>query len=620
MTSYTLHTTKMTSLSNNDNSNAQTTGGLRSLHWWEWQQLQRQGCTASDWGSVRISERTDLNLIHNVDFEGTVHIHALQREITLPGGHFPQLRNALISNCRIGDNASIAYIPSGLRNAVIGSEAVISNVDRLEFEPEALCGVGIKVDVLDETGSRPVCIFPGLSAQLAAMMARMPKWAERHITPLLSAHLEKFANRNIVGERAVVRDCGPIRNVFIDSEATVEGCAYLENGSIVNNAAPGRALASVGSNVDARNFIFEDAVVGSGCVVRNCYVGQGATLDKGFTAHDSLFFANSAMENGEACAFFAGPYTVSMHKASLLIGCQASFMNAGSASNQSNHMYKMGPVHWGIMERGVKTSSNSYLMLGANIGAFSLLMGDHKTHPDSTMFPFSYLFGDERGATVVVPGQMLRSCGLMRDEKKWPTRDKRLKRKLPLHDRIHFQVLSPFTVERMLNVLPVIEQLLNRDADDDRYVRWRGMKFSRASLERARNLYTIAIFKYLYDLNLPEFSDEAHNDEISYINKVQKPVEKESFWIDLAGQIVPRTVLNKCMQAESIEQIENILTTAFNDFETLQTNWIKTAFDSDWHKHPAVIEEYAKQFDAQVEQDRVDYLASLADETASLSL
>lgn len=70
-------------------------------------------------------------------------------------------------------------------------------------------------------------------------------------------------------------------------------------------------------------------------------------IEKGFTAHDSLVFSNCSLENGEACALFAGPYTVSMHKSSLLIGCQTSFMNAGSGTNQSNHMYKLGPVHWG---------------------------------------------------------------------------------------------------------------------------------------------------------------------------------------------------------------------------------------------------------------------------------
>ena len=50
------------------------------------------------------------------------------------------------------------------------------------------------------------------------------------------------------------------------------------------------------------------------------------------------------------------------HKSTLLIAGLFSFMNAGSGSNQSNHMYKLGPIHQGILERGAKTSSDSYIL------------------------------------------------------------------------------------------------------------------------------------------------------------------------------------------------------------------------------------------------------------------
>ena len=63
------------------------------------------------------------------------------------------------------------------------------------------------------------------------------------------------------------------------------------------------------------------------------------------------------MSNGEACAAFCGPFTVSHHKSSLLIGAMYSFYNAGSATNFSNHAYKMGPMHYGYLERGCKTAS-----------------------------------------------------------------------------------------------------------------------------------------------------------------------------------------------------------------------------------------------------------------------
>ena len=84
---------------------------------------------------------------------------------------------------------------------------------------------------------------------------------------------------------------------------------------------------------------------------------------KQFSAENSVFFANSEAFHGEAVSVFGGPYTVTHHKSSLLIAGMYSFFNAGSGTNQSNHMYKLGPVHQGILERGSKTGSFAYLLM-----------------------------------------------------------------------------------------------------------------------------------------------------------------------------------------------------------------------------------------------------------------
>ncbi|MDE6754953.1 MAG: DUF4954 family protein [Muribaculaceae bacterium] len=552
----------------------------KRLEWWQRARLENQGCSSDNWELVRFSPGVDLSCIRNVHFSGKVTVEEGARLRNVPGG---------IINCHIGKNATI------------------ENVGRIVYEQEASCGVGISIAALDETGSRPVYAYPGLSSQIATLMARVPKWVEKKLQPGLGDFLDSKAVPASIGDGAIVRDCGILSNVSVGKNVTVEGASSLRNGAILNNAAPGRELAYVGGGVDAENFIIEDGNVDSGCILRNCYVGQGVTLGKGFTAHDSLFFANCSFENGEACAILAGPYTVSMHKATLLIGCQTSFMNAGSATNQSNHMYKLGPVHWGIMERGVKTSSGAYLMFGAKIGAFTMVMGPHKTHPDSSSFPFSYLFGDERGATVVVPGAMLRSCGLLRDEKKWPTRDRRLKRKLPLNDRIVFNVLNPFTADSMLKAIDTITELLSHPADDDLYVRYKGMKFTRAALERAKTLYTAALFKYL-SLTLPDGKIPASDGE------------KAGEWVDVGGQIMPRETLEKALECEDIPKAEEIFSEAYARYAEEERRWIGRRFGEWWRKREDRIKLGAAQFDAMVEDDREEYLSNLARETEMLSL
>lgn len=535
----------------------------KALRWWEIRQLEDNGCTCSDWTKIRISDGTDLNWIRNVRFAGDI---------------------------------------------LIGADVTIENIGLLEMEAEADCGIGSEVCVLDETGSRSVRIYPGLSSQMAMLIARDPAWAQGPAKQTIDDHVNNFEADRAIGDGAIIRNCRYIVNVSIGREVRIEGASSLRNGCIINNAAPGRALARIGAGVDAENFIIEDGVADSGAIIRNCYVGQGAVLEKGFTAHDSLIFSNCSLENGEACALFAGPYTVSMHKSSLLIGCQTSFMNAGSGTNQSNHMYKLGPVHWGVLERGVKTSSDSYLMLGAKIGAFSLLMGQHKTHPDSSQFPFSYLFGDDRGATVVVPGAMLRSCGLFRDEKKWPARDRRQKRKLPLHDRIIFDVLNPLTVDAMLNAVEVIRGLLARPADDDRYLRYKGMKFTRAALERARYLYELAIYKYLH----------IHTADNGF--PPREPGSEAAQWVDVAGLLMPRTLLRKAMRKESIQEMEQVFDDAFRHYPNLQRAWISSRFGDNWRRPAEVIADYAAEFDSMVEEDRRKYLDDLAAQNEMLKI
>lgn len=592
--------------------------------------LEAQGCRADNWDDVLFSPSADLSLVTDVDFHGCVAVGRLVRGY----GRCPGLRRISLTDCVVGDDAGLYDIPGGITRAVIGSGALVRNVASVSYEPEAPCGTDTSVCVLDETGSRPVRIYPGLSAQMAVLAARSPRWAESHLSPLVSEMLDLKPGLPDIGAGATVVNCGPLVNVSVGREACVDGARRLVNGAIVNNAASGRQFSFVGTGVDAENFIFEDARVDSGVIARNVYAGQGVVLEKGFSAHDSLFFANSSLENGEACALLAGPYTVSMHKASLLIGVQTSFMNAGSASNQSNHMYKLGPVHWGVLERGVKTSSNSYLMLGADIGAFSLLMGSHKTHPDSTAFPFSYLFGDEKGTTIVVPAAMLRSCGLMRDEKKWPARDRRLKRRLPLHDRIVFRVLSPFTVERMLAALPVIEELLRLDSDpSDRYVRWRGMKFTRASLERASRLYRLAVARYLTSLLVDNTTSDSESlTTLAAAGAIGAEISPEtdpanSVWVDLGGQILLRSRLDAAMRLESVDAIENAFTDAFENLDSDERRWVAGVFNENrlddllGHAGPhtvADLRRMAAEFDRLEDEDRETYLSDLQRESYPL--
>ena len=118
------------------------------------ERLERQGCSATDWQTVEITPDTDPALIRDVEFIGTVRLGRLDRTVRADAG----IRNALLRDCIIGDDVCIRSVPGGLTRCTVGRGATVENVARIEFEPEAPCGVGQIVSVLDETGSRPVTI------------------------------------------------------------------------------------------------------------------------------------------------------------------------------------------------------------------------------------------------------------------------------------------------------------------------------------------------------------------------------------------------------------------------------------------------------------------------------
>lgn len=198
-----------------------------------------------------------------------------------------------------------------------------------------------------------------------------------------------------IGDRVTILGVKFIREVNIGNDTTIEGASHIENGTIMGNSR-------LGVDVRAKDFILDNnAIVDSGACIERCFVGECSHLGNGFTAADSLFFANCHCENGEAAAIFAGPFTVSHHKSSLLIAGIFSFFNAGSGTNQSNHLFKSGAVHQAVHQRGSKFGSNAYVMSPAIEGPYTVILGRHSRHHDTQDMPYSYLI-EEDGHSILI--------------------------------------------------------------------------------------------------------------------------------------------------------------------------------------------------------------------------
>ena len=338
----------------------------------------------------------------------------------------------------------------------------------------------------------------------------------------------------------------------------------------------------------ANDFIISSGSrVEDGTMLSRCFVGQSCQLGHTYSASDSLFFSNCQGENGEACAIFAGPYTVTHHKSTLLIAGMFSFMNAGSGSNQSNHMYKLGPIHQGIVERGGKTTSNSYILWPAKIGAFSLIMGRHYKNSDTSCMPFSYLI-ESNDESILVPGANLRSVGTIRDAQKFPKRDKRKDpNKL---DQINFNLLSPYTVKKTFKGVEVLNNLQQTCGETSSTYTYQSCKIKNASLRRGLELYDLAINKFLGNSIISRLAKCGWKSDEEIRQCLKPDTAAGAFeWRDLAGLLAPKSEIDRLIDEIESEKITRIK--ELNSFfEELHKNYYSLEWTWAWDK----IQEYYK--------------------------
>lgn len=542
--------------------------------------LKQQNCNAGDWKRIKVVEKFQPDYIFNVRFSGSIYLGSFESTFSLDGGLIKHagIFNATLHNCRIGNDVLIENIAGYIANYRIGDKCFIQNVNLLVVEKRNSFGNGVAVSVLNETGGREVPIFNELSAHLAYIIALY-----RHL-PVLTDRLKELIDRYAeehssdtgkIGANTTIVNCGSIRNVMIGENCTIDGASRLKNGSINSNAS---APVFIGHNVVAEDFILSSgASVTDGATLVRCFIGQACHLGHLFSAHDSLFFSNCQGENGEACAVFAGPYTVTMHKSSLLIAGMFSFLNAGSGSNQSNHLYKLGPIHQGIVERGSKTTSDSYILWPAKIGAFSLIMGRHVNHPDTSDLPFSYLI-EKNNQTYLVPGVNLRSVGTIRDALKWPKRDKRTDpHRL---DYINFNLLSPYTIQKMLTGVEVLRSLRSVSGETSEEYAYQSARIKNSSLEKGIVLYSKAINKFLGNSLIKRLEKQEFRTHEEIRQRLQPDTPAGcGEWVDLAGLIVPQKAIEVLIREietgkiHTVGQIQASLEELHRNYYTLEWTW-----------------------------------------------
>ena len=532
------------------------------------------GCTAESWEKVKVAEEFSASFVTNVHFSGEIELGTFNKVFELAGGlkKHSGLNNCCLHNCTVGNDVFIDKIDNYIANYKIDDNSYIENVNLILVDGVTAFGNGVKVPVMNEGGGREIPIFDWLSAPLAYILTlyrHRPKLIQ-NLQQLIDEYANsQKSNKGYIAKNVRIVNCGTIKNVKIGDYAVIEGASLLENGTVNSNQS---APVAIGSGVKCNDFILSSGVsVTDSTLISRCFIGQGCIMGKHYSALDSLFFSNCQGMHGEATAIFAGPYTVSHHKSTLLIAGMFSFLNAGSGSNQSNHMYKLGPIHQGICERGSKTTSDSYLLWPAKIGAFTLVMGRHYKHSDTSDLPFSYLI-ENATDSYLVPGVNLRSVGTIRDAQKWPKRDNRKdSRKL---DPINFNLLSPYTIQKMIKGTEILRNIQQTSGETTSIYTYQNCNIKNSSLRKGIEFYNIAINKFLGNSLISRLKDNTYLNIEEIRAKLQPDTDKGfGEWIDLSGLIAPKNVIDTLLC--EIEENKHNLDQIQQEFENMHKNYYK---------------------------------------------
>ena len=527
--------------------------------------LKSNDCWAEDWTSINVSEDFKPNYMHRVMLYGEVNIGAFNKNVEVSQDFVKHsgINNATLRNVTIGDDCLIENVGNFINNYTIGDDCYISNISTMETTEGATFGEGNLVSVLNEVGEGNVILFSDLNSQLAAFMVKhfSDKELKENIRQLIKTDIEnKAPERGQIGSNVKIVNTKEITNCVINDLCEVNGASRLSDCTLLGSV---HGNVYVGTGVIIENSIIaEGSSVINSVKIQDCFVGEACQLSNGFTASASVFFANSYMSNGEACAAFCGPFTASHHKSSLLIGGMFSFYNAGSATNFSNHAYKMGPMHWGILERGSKTASGAYLLMPATLGSFSVCFGKLMHHPNTRNLPFAYLIADG-DKMFLIPGRNITTVGLYRDIKKWPKRDLRA----PENRKsiVNFDWLSPFSVGEILKGKKILESLREVTGDNVSQYLYHEYIIPATSLHKGIKYYDIALRIYMGAV----LKRVLKRDPAITPPSTQTGVGD---WDDLSGLLLPVSEeerIVKDMREGNIETIQQLL----ERFEEINNNY-----------------------------------------------
>jgi len=435
----------------------------RKLRSSEIKTLVQNGNFCQDWGNISVDEEFDCGLIKNNDFFGFIRIGRCKEavlehhDLHLPVG----ISNSRIISCDIGDDVAIHSVRY-LAHFIIGDRTMLANIDEMHTTNHAKFGNGIvkdgedekvrvKIDLMNETGSRAVLPFDGIIPADAYM------WAKYRDDRKLQEKLKEITQKNFdsrrgyygqVGEQCVIKNSRILKDVKVGPHSYIKGANKLKNLTI--NSSEDEPT-QIGEGVEMVN-----GIIGNGChIFYGCkavrfILCQNSNLKYGARLINSMLGDNSTISCCEVLNNLIFPAHEQHHNNSFLIASLVMGQSniAAGATIGSNHNSRANDneIQAG---RGFWPGLCVTLKHSSRFASFVLIAkGDYPAELDIPL-PFSLVNNNvSKDRLEVMPAYWweYNMYALARNSWKFQNRDKR---KVKVQN-IEFNPLAPDTAEEML--------------------------------------------------------------------------------------------------------------------------------------------------------------------------
>ncbi|MDP1844231.1 MAG: DUF4954 family protein [Sediminibacterium sp.] len=452
--------------------NIQIKNGIvyRNLTAYEIESLVRNGNTTDNWNHILVSDAFNPSLVKNCKFHGLVRIGKLEpfclgfSDLKAPVG----LYNSTIISCDFGDNVVIDNVHY-LSHYIIGSEAIITNVNELVTTNHAKFGTGIIkkdekeevriwLELCNENTGRRVMPFNGMLPGDAFL------WSRFRDDKVLQDKFKEFTEKKCddkrgyygkVGDRTVIKNCRIIKDVWIGSDAYLKGANKLKNLT-VNSGPEGRTQIGEGCEmvngivgfgcrafygIKAVRFIMADhAQLKYGARLINSYLGQNATISCCEVLNSLIFPAHEQHHNNSFLC------------AALVMG-QSNIAAGATIGSNHNSRSADGEI---IMGRGFWPGLCVSLKHNSIFASFNMISkGDYPAELNIP-FPFSLISNDvQHDRLTIMPAYwfLYNMYALARNAWKYIDRDKRSNK----IQHLEYNYLAPDSINEIFTALRKLE-------------------------------------------------------------------------------------------------------------------------------------------------------------------